>query len=37
MFLFVKLVMENLYAQGTKGYLVEELEKYPFPDGIGQA
>ncbi|KAE9374277.1 hypothetical protein N431DRAFT_371745 [Stipitochalara longipes BDJ] len=37
MFLFVKLVMENLYAQGTRGNLIDELNLYPFPDGIGEA
>jgi len=37
MFLFVKLVMENLYEQGTRGNLVKEIDLYPFPNGIGQA
>ncbi|KAN0096736.1 hypothetical protein V8E51_015541 [Hyaloscypha variabilis] len=37
MFLFAKLVMENLLAQGTLHSLDYELEKYPFPDGLGDA
>ncbi|PSN71159.1 hypothetical protein BS50DRAFT_546300 [Corynespora cassiicola Philippines] len=35
MFLYAKLVMENLYAQSTRKFLVEEIEA--FPEGLGEA
>jgi hypothetical protein len=37
MFLFVKLVMENLYEQGSKRNLLHEIEAYPFPEDIEKA
>jgi hypothetical protein len=37
MFLFVKLVMENLYEQGSRRDLLNEIEVYPFPEEIGEA
>lgn len=36
MFLYAKLVMENLLAQEFRDDLLFEIEKY-FPDGLGQA
>ncbi|KAF7504582.1 hypothetical protein GJ744_002077 [Endocarpon pusillum] len=37
MFLFVKLVMSNLYAQPTRHHLQEEIKVTRFPQGLGQA
>ena len=37
MFLFAKLVMENLHAQETRMDLLREIEEYPFPEGLGDA
>ena len=37
MFLFAKLVMENLFAQETKRNLLDEIEVYPFPAELGEA
>ncbi|RFU25373.1 hypothetical protein B7463_g10968, partial [Scytalidium lignicola] len=37
MFLFAKLVMENLHAQETRIDLLREIEEYPFPEGLGDA
>ncbi|KAG0649191.1 Vegetative incompatibility HET-E-1 [Hyphodiscus hymeniophilus] len=37
MFLFAKLVMENLHAQETRIDLLTEIEVYPFPQGLGDA
>jgi hypothetical protein len=37
MFLFAKLVMENLYAQGSKQDVLEETQRYRFPTGLKEA
>ena len=37
MFLFAKLVMENLHAQETRMDLLKEIDEYPFPEGLGDA
>jgi hypothetical protein len=37
MFLFAKLVMENLHAQETRMDLLREIEVYPFPEGLRDA
>jgi hypothetical protein len=37
MFLFAKLVMENLYAQETQENLLKEIEIYGFPKGLEEA
>ena len=37
MFLFAKLVMENLYAQETEENLLKEIEIYRFPKGLEEA
>lgn len=37
MFLFAKLVMENLHAQETRMELLNEIDVYPFPEGLGDA
>jgi hypothetical protein len=37
MFLFAELVMGNLYAQETQKNLLEEIERYGFPNGLEEA
>ena len=37
MFLFAKLVMENLYAQETQYNLLQEVNVYGFPKGLEDA
>ncbi|KAH8586783.1 C2H2 domain-containing protein [Bisporella sp. PMI_857] len=37
MFLFAKLVMENLHAQETRIDLLSEIKEYNFPKGLGEA
>jgi hypothetical protein len=37
MFLYAKLAMENLYAQETQKNLLDEIEIYQFPEGLGEA
>jgi hypothetical protein len=37
MFLFAKLVMENLYAQESQRHLLDEIEVYRFPEKLGDA
>ena len=37
MFLFAKLVMENLHAQETQMDLLNEIRGYTFPKEIGDA
>lgn len=37
MFLYAKLVMENLYQQETVGNLLVEIRQYGFPNGLEEA
>ncbi|EHK98388.1 hypothetical protein M7I_5804 [Glarea lozoyensis 74030] len=37
MFLYAKLVMENLLAQETRTNLLTEIQSYQFPEGLGEA
>jgi len=37
MFLYAKLVMENLYAQETRNNFLNEIGRYSFPAGLGDA
>jgi hypothetical protein len=37
MFLYAKLVMENLFAQFTRNDLLEETSGYKFPAGLEDA
>jgi hypothetical protein len=37
MFLYAKLVMENLYDYETPYDLLQEIRQYPFPNGLEEA
>lgn len=37
MFLYAKLVMKNLHDQVTRYNLLEEISRYPFPNGLEEA
>ena len=37
MFLYVKIVLENLLAQQTRGHFKRELSDENFPEGLDQA